>query len=144
MADSDLTRLAADLSAAPREAWPFVAKALEVTARNIKDDWNENLGGSRNPGSAFRHIGRSVDYDVHVLGASAAVSALLGSGGTGIEAEVGPNLARAQGSFAGWFEEGQANIPALHPGEKAMRDNEADFERGLVRAVEDGLRKAGL
>lgn len=143
MAD-DLSHLAADLSAAPREAWPFIGKAVEVTARGIKDDWAENLGGSRNQGSAFRHVGRSVDYTVGLSGASLVRSALGQSGGTAVEAEIGPNLARSQGAMAGWFEEGQSNIPALHPGEKAMRDNEADFERGLARAVEDGLRKAGL
>lgn len=138
----DLTQLAADLSAAPREAWPFIGKAVEVTARNVKDDWAENFG--RRSGSAFKRVGESVDYDVRLLGASALMSAALGGGGTGLEAEIGPNLARAQGAFAGWFEEGQANIPALHPGEKALRDNEDDFERGLMLAVEDGLKRAGL
>lgn len=143
MAD-DLNRLAADLQAAPREAWPFIGKAVEVTARNVKDDWAENLGGVNNAGSSFRHVGGSVDYSITVAGANAAVSALMGGGGTGIEAEIGPNLGRRQGAFAGWFEEGQANIPALHPGQAALKANEADFERGLAMAVEDGLRKAGL
>ena len=144
MAD-DLTRLAADLSAAPRESWPFVAKAVEVTARNIKDDWSDNLGGNRNSGSAFKHVGRSVDYTMGVTGSSLAAFALSGSaGGTGIQAEIGPNLGRLQGAMAGWFEEGQSNIPALHPGYDAMKANEADFERGLAKAVDDGLRAAGL
>lgn len=143
MAD-DLNRLAADLAVAPREAWPFIGKAVEVAARNVKDDWAEGLGGARNSGSAFKHVGGSVDYSISVAGANAAMSALMGGGGTGIEAEIGPNLGRPQGAFAGWFEEGQANIPALHPGQAALKANEADFERGLARAVEDGLRKAGL
>lgn len=132
MAD-DLSQLAADLSAAPKEAWPLIGKALGVTALKVKKDWAENLGGSTNQGSAFKHVGRSVDYDVRVLGV-----------GTGLEAEVGPNLARRQGAFAGWFEEGQANIPALHPGFDAMKKNEADFEAGLAIAVEQALKKVGL
>ena len=144
MAD-DLILLAADLSRAPREAWPFIGKALEVTARGVKDDWNQNLGGSRNSGSAFKHIGRSVDYTLGVSGSSLARFALSGSaGGEGLVAEIGPNLGRLQGAMAGWFEEGQSNIPALHAGEAAMKANEADFERGIAKAVDDGLRRVGL
>lgn len=132
MAD-DLSRLAADMSAAPKSAWPLIGKALGVTALRVKNDWNENLGGGRNQGSAFKHIGRTVDFDIKPL-----------PGSTGLDAEIGPNLGKLQGAMAGWFEEGQANIPALHPGYDAMKKNEDDFERGLARAVEDSLRKAGL
>jgi hypothetical protein len=129
----DLSQLAADLSAAPREAWPLIGKALGVTALKVKKDWAENLGGTNNRGSAFKRVGAAVDYDVRVLGV-----------GTGLEAEIGPNLARPQGSFAGWFEEGQANIPALHAGYSAMKANEGDFEQGLAIAVEQALKKVGL
>lgn len=134
MADDDLMKLAADLSKAPAEAWPFVAKALEVTARNVKDSWNDGLGG-RSSGGRLKHVGRSVDYDVTAAG--------LG-GSSRLEAEIGPNLGRAQGSMAGWFEKGMRNIPATHPGQSALKANEDDFERGLLRAVDDGLRRVGL
>lgn len=137
MAD-DLNQLAADLSQAPKDAWPLIAKALGVTALKIKQDWSENLGGSRNSGSAFKHIGRTVDYDV------TAAKSLSVAGGSALEAEIGPNLAKKQGAMAGWFEEGQANIPALHPGYDAMKKNEGDFVTGLARAVEDGMKDAGL
>lgn len=143
MAD-DLSQLAKDLSQAPRDAWPLVAKALGVTALKIKNDWSENLGGSRNAGSAFRHIGRTVDYDITAMGGSLVASALSGGGGTGLQAEIGPNLAKKQGAMAGWFEEGQSNIPALHPGYDAMKKNEGDFEDGLRIAVDQALRKANL
>ena len=144
MAD-DLSKLAADLSGAPANAWVGIGKALGVTAKKIKEDWAENLGGSRNDGSAFRHVGRSVDYDVYSMGGSLVAAALAGNRmGTGLVAEIGPNLARTQGAMAGWFEEGQANIPALHPGFDAMKKNEADFEAGLAIAVEQALKKVGL
>lgn len=141
----DMNRLCADLEASPRETWPFVARALGRTAERIKDRWAENLGGVSNPGSAFKHVGRSIDYDLGVSGVSLAQEALgIRGGGRGLEAEIGPNLAKPQGTFAGWFEEGQANIPALHPGQEALRANEADFEAGIAAAIDDGLRKAGL
>ena len=143
MAD-DLTRLAADLSQAPRQAWPYIRKSIEVTARHIKNDWNNNLGGRSNSGSAFKHVGRTVDYTIGASNFSLARSALGLGAATGIEAEIGPNLGRAQGAMAGWFEEGMHNIPALHPGYDAMKRNEADFEHGLAEAVEDGLREVDL
>lgn len=145
MADDDLSKLATDLSRVSAETWPFVHKALERTARHVKDDWNENLGGAKNPHSRFKHVGRSVDYDIAVQGASLLREALgIGGGGTGIQAEIGPNLARQQGTMAGWFEEGMRNIPALHPGYDAMKKNEGDYVNGLAEAVADGLKKAGL
>lgn len=144
MAD-DLSKLAADLSGAPKEAWPLIAKALGVTAKKVKDDWAENLGGTTNKGSSFRHVGRSVDYDVHSSGGSLIAAALAGNRmGTGLVAEIGPNLARTQGAMAGWFEEGQANIPALHPGYDAMKKNEGDFVEGLLIAVDQTLKARGL
>lgn len=142
MAD-DLNRLAADLSRAPLEAWGPLSQAIEVTARHVKDDWNENLGG-RSAGGSFAHIGRSVDYTVAMSGASLARAALGQGGGTGLEAEIGPNLGRQQGGMAGWFEEGMRNIPALHPGHDALKKNERDFVDNIAKAVDAGLKKAGL
>lgn len=145
MADDDLTRLAHDLSRAPTEAWPGIHKAVEVSAREIKDVWNENLGGAHNPYSRMKHIGKSVDYDIAVQGASLARNALgVGGGGTGVEAEIGPNLARAQGAMAGWWETGEAGLPALHPGYDAMKKQEPRFEFEIGVAVDEALRKAGL
>lgn len=145
MADSDLTKLAHDLSRAPLDAWPLIHQAVEVSAREIKDIWNDNLGGATNPASRFKHIGRSVDYDIAVSGASLARNALgIGGGGTGVEAEIGPNLAKQQGAMAGWFEEGMHNVPALHPGYDAMKKQEPRFEFELGVAVDTAMRKAGL
>lgn len=124
----ELRQLAADMSHAPADAGPFIEKALEVTARGVKDTWNDNLGG-RSAGGSFRHVGRSVDYDMQV-------------GASSLEAEIGPNLARTQGAMAGWFEEGMRNIPAAHAGYGAMKANEADFVQGMEKALADGLAKS--
>ena len=44
MADdfAELRELAADLTAAPEEARPFIRKAVQVTSHKIKDDWRDN------------------------------------------------------------------------------------------------------
>ena len=136
---SELNQLTADLSSAPRNVWPNVFQAVEVTARHIKDDWNEGLGGGKNTGSAFKHIGRSVDYDIGPMGGIVAAAAGVSRG---VEADIGPNLARLQGSMAGWFEEGMRNIPALHPGHAALKKNEQDFLNGLQKALADSLAES--
>lgn len=136
---SELDQLTARLGDVPRNAWPLIHKAVEVNARNIKDAWAENLGGKSNPGSAFKHIGSSVDYDMGVAGGMLSAAAGVASG---VEAVIGPNLARRQGAMAGWFEEGMRNIPALHAGNDALRRNEADLVRGLELAAEQALRES--
>lgn len=145
MADDDLTKLAHDLSKAPLEAWVGIKQAVEISARNIKEIWTENLGGRVNEGSRFKWMGGSVDYDLNVTGSSLAREALgIGNGGTGFQADIGPNLAKRQGAMAGWWEEGQHNVPALHPGYDAMKKEEPRFEFWIGVAVDEALRKSGL
>lgn len=141
----DLNRLSRDIEGAPKATWPLLGKALATTALRVKESWAENLGGRGNQGSSFRHVAGSVDFDLGVAGAS-LVQAALGSsgGGTGLEAEIGPNLRRKQGAMAGWFEEGMRNIPAVHAGHAAMKANEGDFEEGIQKALDQGLKAVGL
>ena len=145
MADiDDLRQLAVDLSAAPREAWVGIGKAVEGSSLDIKKDWNKRLGAATS-GPSFQHIEGTVDYDISVGGSSLGMQALTGgTGGSRIESEIGPNLGRVQGAFAGWFEEGQANIPALHPGRDALKAEEPHFEYWLADAVARGLKDAGF
>jgi hypothetical protein len=87
---SDISRLAADISSLPAKAGPFIRKAVEVTARHVRDDWREPLMGSEYvPAGPY-----SVTYD------------LAGSGWAGVAAEIGPELGRAQGAIVGLLEEG--------------------------------------
>lgn len=132
----ELRKLARDIAEVPRNAGPFIRKAVEFTARGIKDDYRKNLDADS--GNRLRRVGYSVDYDI-----------TGGTGATGmrqaIEAEIGPNLGRGQGPMAGWFEDGAVDgVPATKPGERALLANEADFERGLDIAIADALKAAGL
>jgi hypothetical protein len=136
---SELNQLTAALSDVPRNAWPRIYQAVEVNARNIKDAWAENLGGTDNRASAFRHIGRSVDYD---MGAAGGLIAAAAGVAHGIEAVIGPNLGKRQGAMANWFETGMRNIPALHAGADALRRNEQDLIDGLMQAATDALKDA--
>lgn len=133
MADeaAELRQLARQLDQVPPNAGPFIKKAVEITARNVKDDFRDNL--AKAAGNRLRGVAPAVDYETS-------------SGGRGVyEAEIGPRLGFAQGSFAGWFEDGAVDgVPGMKPGERAMKANEADFDKGLEIALADALKAAGL
>lgn len=125
MADdfSELSSLAADLTHLPDTVNPFVEKAIEVTARNVKEDWQQAANRTGLAGYAS-----DVDYDI---------KAATGS----IGAEIGPTPGDS-GSF-GFVEEGGGNVRSApqHAGRDALRANEDDFVRGLEIAVFDATVK---
>lgn len=127
MADdfTELYSLAADLSNAPEVANRNIKKAVEVTSRHIKDDWKQ--GAER---TGLRGYAGSIDYDLKFPGSA-------------IEAEIGPNLGRNQGSF-GFVEEANGGVRSApqHAGRDALEANEPDFVRGLEIAIFDATAEA--
>lgn len=129
MAD-DLNSLARDLGEIPKATAPFVRKAVEVSARNIKDLIRNEYSGARQlPGAS-----RSISYDL-----KGSTGARLG----GISAEIGPELG-GQGSIVGLVDEGAPRTPGRKRIPKALNDEAPGFEKGIELAIEDGLRVAGL
>ena len=130
MADdfSELYDLAADLTDAPAEVAPFARKAVEVTARSIKDDWRQ---GAEISGGYASTYAASISYDMK-------------DDASGPGAEIGPVLGTTPGASAGFLEEGGGGVdgPAHHAGRDAVEANEADFERGLEIALFDALTKS--
>lgn len=132
MADDfhELYELAADLTGAPPEANRNIAKALEVTARSVKDDWRQGAevnSGEKNVANAYAN---SIDYTIETSRAS-------------IEAEIGPNLG-SKGGSAGFLEEAPGSVTSApqHAGRDALEANEEDFVRGLEIALFDATTKA--
>jgi hypothetical protein len=118
-----IQQLAADLGEIPREVIPKVRQAVEVTARNIKEDWRAEAKKSNRKHA--RGYPSSVDYDME-----------LGHSGE-IGAEIGPDLGKNQGSF-GFLEEAKGDVSAAPQGNarKALRNNLSDFEKGILKATE--------
>ncbi|MEO5920613.1 MAG: hypothetical protein ABIQ01_05660 [Pseudolysinimonas sp.] len=118
---SSLNTLAADLGELAAEVIPNVEKAVEVTARHIKDDWRDEAK-KRNPAHA-RAYPYSVDYDMENKDGA-------------ISAQIGPNLGKNQGSL-GILEEASGDVRAAPQGNarRAVRNNLADFEKGLLKAA---------
>ncbi|WP_341945654.1 hypothetical protein [Microbacterium sp. LWH11-1.2] len=122
---SDLDKLAADLTSAPAEARPFIRKALQFTAFNIRDEWRAEAART-----GLEAYGASVGYETTEKAQS-------------IEAEIGPTPGRRQGSF-GFMEDGGGGVRSApqHAGRDALKHNEQDFYDGLEKALADGLEKA--
>ena len=136
---SELDKLAADLGDAPRNVGPNVVKAVEVTARKVKDEWKEQASGMVHA-PAFPH---SISYD---MGANHSFfrNTFGGGGASEVTAEIGPDKGRAQGALGNLIEFGSRNNPPQGLGHGALQRNEGDFQRGLEIAVDDAMREAGL
>lgn len=117
---SDLDRLAADIGAAPEKLRRNSGKALEVTARNIKDTAQE-YANFHNPSHAPSY-GHKISYDR-----------------TGdLEFEIGPTLG-GQGSLGGILEDGGLRNSPQNNLRDALIANQSDLVAGLGKALEDSL-----
>lgn len=125
---SELMKLAADLGEAEVKVVPFVRKAVEFTATNVKKDWRDDAK-KQNPRGVTKRFQSSIDYDMK-----------LDTDGS-IGAEVGPNLGRFGGSW-GFIEDAPGDVHSApqESGRKAAKKNEADFVKGLLQAGEDALK----
>lgn len=121
---SELVQLEQDLGEIPERMIPNVRKAVEHTARGIKDDWQQLASGPS--GMHAKRFPKSVDYDMK-----------LNSDGS-IGAEIGPNLSRPQGSL-GFLEDAPGGVKSApqHAGRTAVKKNEQDFIDGLDKAAKD-------
>jgi hypothetical protein len=135
MADDDfseLGELSTHLESAPDGTLPFINKALEVTARNLKDGWRSRARINRWYPKSYAD---AISYDMHEF---------VGFGGAEAYAEVGPKLHTTPGASAGFLEEGGGGVdgPAHHAGRDALEAVEDDYVKGLEIALADGLAKA--
>lgn len=120
---SELADLEADLRSVGPKAARYVAKAVEVTARHVKDDWRDAAERT-----GLYPYSSDIDYDMEI-------------GGGVIAAEVGPTPGDA-GSL-GIVEDAPGGVRSRpqHAGRSALRANEDDFERGVLLAALDAWEK---
>lgn len=121
---SDLSRLRADLEDVPEGAHRNIRRAVEFTARGIKDTAREIASGI----SYAPHYPRAITYDIDDQGV-----------GAGVSAEIGPDKDRTQGALGNILEYGTVNnAPLAHLG-PALDIWTPDLTTGLERAAADAL-----
>jgi hypothetical protein len=118
---SDLSKLAADLGEVPAKARVNVRKAVEVTARHVKDDWRKPLSQS-----------------VMVPRGAASISYDIKDNRGGVTAEIGPDHEGA-GALVGMLEYGTPTVGPTGYGHAALQQNENDFVKGIDLALGDIL-----
>lgn len=124
---SELARLGADMGQVPARTVPFVRKAIEVTAGNVKDDARALAAAQ-----VGRHGGRY----------PSAMEYVMKGGKHHIEAEIGPRPGGGkgnQGDLAPIFETGNPFSGRKASLEPALKHNTDDFLTGLSKALDDGL-----
>jgi hypothetical protein len=131
---SDVMKLAADMGHVDETLAPLVRKAIEVTARKVKDSAKAKVAAGS---SSWSGLPNTIDYDLH-----GTTGARLG----GISAEVGYNKSRGGGKLGNIREFG---APAKNRGPhndlaNALEENQDDFQRGLEIAASDAEKAAGL
>jgi hypothetical protein len=131
---SEIETLASSLGRVPVATTPYLVAALEVAAGKIKDSWRQKLAGSE----YFPALPYAVSYDI------GSAHRMFGLGGSNLMAEIGFDKSRTQGPLGTISEFGTPRTPGRGYGLAALQENQADFEHGVDRAIEDGLREAGL
>ena len=122
---SEILALSADLGKAPAKAGANIVKAVAVTAKRVKEDWQEPWRGSEHvPGAP-----PSISYELK------GAASIFGSA---ISAEIGPEIG-GPGALAGMLEYGTPNTGARGYGAEALHRNEADFVEGITKAGEIDL-----
>lgn len=132
---SELNKLAADLGTVAANAGPKLRSAIEYTSVEVKKGAQQKVGKRKH----WRQAAAAIDYEIK---ASASI------GGSSITSEIGYDKDKPAGKLGNLVEFGAPNSPnALTPGDElrtALHEQEADFEKGLSKALEDAERKAGL
>lgn len=153
---SELDMLAADLGKAANNVGPFTAKAVEVTARRVKDAARKRVAGRK----MMKQAASAIDYEL---------KGFRGFGATVFDAEIGYNKAKGPGRIGNlvefgapaarevvlivkktgvqWMPKPGGRVKPLAPGRElqtALHENEGDFQKGLEIAVNDALREANL
>lgn len=133
---SELNTLAADLGRVPENVGPFLNSAVQFTSIKIKKGAARKVRNRKH----FKKAAAAIDYDVKVF---------RGFGVSVIQSEIGYSKDRPVGALGNLIEFGApgGEPHALTPGnelQSTLQEEQADFVKGLEKALEDAEKKAGL
>ncbi|WP_188699888.1 hypothetical protein [Microbacterium nanhaiense] len=145
---ADISKLSSDLGRTSEAAWKNLQKAIEVTARNVRDTARENSKGLAHapafPYSITYDVGVGYDQSLSQAASSVLTGSISDARSTTLRAEIGPDKNRKQGALGNLIEYGSVNNPPQGIMHGAIYANEDDFERGVNIAIDDALKGLGL
>lgn len=131
---SELYELVESLESAPKNFGPYARKAVEVTARKVKDSTVSKVKGRKQLG----HAAYAIDYELQGFSGPSS----------GIDAEIGYNKGFSAGRLGNLIEFGApGSLNRLSPGselQRSLAENQEDFVRGLAIALDDSLKASRL
>ncbi|MBT2502981.1 hypothetical protein [Curtobacterium sp. ISL-83] len=125
--DSQLHDLTAALGEVASSAGLYVRDAMETTAIDLRDDWQEQASGIR----GLEAYPSSIGYDF---------AGFQGFGSTVLSCEIGPDKGKRQGSFGAIIEYGSPTFAPRHYGDNALEAHSDQFERLLDEALQKAER----
>ena len=129
---SELNTLAADLGKVAGNTGPFINSAVQFTSNLIKDAAQKSVsGGDRR----WKALPSAIDYEV---------TTFQGFGASVIQSDIGYDKGKDAGKLGNVREYGTPRVPPHLDLQKALTENEADFEKGLRDAINDALKEGGL
>jgi len=147
---SELNALSANLGEVADNTGPYINSAVQFTSKLIKESTQKSLKGAS---PRWRRLAGAVDYEVTTFqgfGAS-VIKSEIGynkdkvlphkAPRPGSKRKVGPGTAGNLGSLR---EFGKPNLAPHNDLQKALKENEADLEKGIQKAIDDALKASGL
>ena len=129
---SELDRLAADLGEVPKRAAPLIRKAIEVTSFKVKTAAGKTAG-TGDP--RWRPLPSAIDYEIKTF---------QGFGASVIQSEIGYDKDSDVGKLGNIREFGTPRVAPHNDLKIALEANQDDFEKGLMIALEQAEKAAGL
>jgi len=128
----ELTTLSADLGTVADNTGSHINSAVQRTSVLVKDAARSSV---QSGGKGWRHIARAIDYEV---------TTFQGFGASVIKSEIGYNRDKPAGHVGNLREYGTPKLAPHSDLRTALEANQADFEKGIEKAIGDALKEAGL
>ena len=133
---TEIDQLAANLGEVRANSGKWIRSAVEFTSVKVKKNAAKRVGARK----YFKGAAGAIDYEVSIF---------QGFGASVLKSEVGYNKTKKPGRLGNLAEFGAPNSsygPLVGGADlfHAMKDNEADFQKGLGDALRDAEKEAGL
>jgi hypothetical protein len=128
----ELTSFTADLGTVAGNTGPFINSAVQFTSKRVVDEARKSVSS----GSAqWKALPSAIDYEIRTF---------QGFGASVIDSEIGYNRDKPAGHLGGLREYGKPDLAPHSDLRAALEANQADFQKGIEKAIDDALKAGGL
>ena len=129
---TELNTLSADLGKVAGNTGPFINSAVQFTSNLIKEAAQKSVSDGD---PRWKALPSAIDYEV---------TTFQGFGASVIQSDIGYSKGKGAGKLGNVREFGTPKVSPHLDLQTALTANEADFEKGITRAIDDALKAGGL